>query len=126
MKVYVDSSVLIRFLFREPGQVRDWGQWTLAMTSEFTRVEVSRAVERVGVLGQVSAAELGELSRDAASLFDPMHMLPLEELVLKRAAGRFPTREPRSAANRRTHQHDFLPRNPQQYRQYPQAPGPGR
>jgi predicted nucleic acid-binding protein len=91
MKVYVDSSVLIRFLFREPGQVRDWGQWTLAMTSEFTRVEVSRAVERVGVLGQVSAAELGELSRDAASLFDPMHMLPLEELVLKRAAGRFPT-----------------------------------
>jgi hypothetical protein len=39
MTVYVDTSVVVRVLLREPNPVQIWGQWNKAYSSALWRVE---------------------------------------------------------------------------------------
>ena len=46
MIAYVDSSVLLRLLLREPAPLREWGDLESGVTSALTRVECLRALDR--------------------------------------------------------------------------------
>jgi predicted nucleic acid-binding protein len=91
VSVYIDSSVLVRILLREPSPVPDWGVWDLAISSELTRLEVMRAVDRIRVLSGATSEEMERLSGVAAMLLAPLELLPLRARVLRRASGPFPT-----------------------------------
>jgi predicted nucleic acid-binding protein len=47
MTVYVDTSVVVRVLLREPNPVQIWGQWNKAYSSALWRVEALRTADRL-------------------------------------------------------------------------------
>jgi len=91
MIAYVDSSVLLRVVFGEPGQLAEWRRIDQGVASELARVECLRAVDR-----QRLRAALGdeEVARRHAAVFqalDRLYLVPLTSDVLSRAAQPFPT-----------------------------------
>jgi len=47
MTVFVDTSVFMRRLLRQPGAFTDWSAWDLAVSSELLRVEAHRILDRL-------------------------------------------------------------------------------
>src|SRR5690242_13851723 len=58
MTVYVDTSVVVRVLLREPNPVRSWGQWNKAYSSALWRVEALRTVDRLRLTHDISDTEV--------------------------------------------------------------------
>lgn len=91
MIVYVDTSVTLRILFREPNPVEVWGKWEKAFSSSLWRVEALRAVDRLRLSGDLSDEELADLIRDIRIVHETLAIYPLSERILQRASETFPT-----------------------------------
>src|ERR1035438_8721617 len=63
MTVFVDTSVFMRRLLRQPGAFTDWSAWDLAVSSELLRVEAHRVLDRLRLQRAFGDAELAELHR---------------------------------------------------------------
>ncbi len=87
---YVDSSVVLRRLLRQPGEIENWSRWNSIVTSELMQVEALRSLDRLRVMQRLSVSELVEKIAllTASSRF--YETIPLRSLVLKRAAGPYP------------------------------------
>jgi len=51
MIVYLDSSVVLRPLLDQPKQLKSWGNWETAFSSEWLGVECRRAIDRLRLEG---------------------------------------------------------------------------
>ncbi len=91
MIVYVDTSVALRVLFREPNPVEVWSKWDKAFSSSLWRVEALRAVDRLRLSGDLSDEELAGLIRDIRIVHETLAIHPLNERILQRASETFPT-----------------------------------
>jgi predicted nucleic acid-binding protein len=91
MITYVDTSVILRILFREPNPVEVWGQWDRAFSSSLWRVEALRTVDRLRLSGDLSDRELADLIRDIHVVHETLAIHPLSERILQRASETFPT-----------------------------------
>ena len=91
MNVYLDSSVALRKLQREPASVRSWGQWEHAYSSELLRVEVLRSVDRSRLKGVLTDLQVAELATAAQLIFDAIEFVALDRPVLHRASQSFLT-----------------------------------
>lgn len=91
MIVYADTSVVLRVLFREPNPVDIWGKWDKAYGSGLWRIEALRTVDRLRLSGNLSDAELADLTRDIRIVHETLAIYPLTESILQRAAESFPT-----------------------------------
>jgi hypothetical protein len=91
MTVYVDSSVLLRVLLREPDRLGSWGQIDQPISSELIRVECLRTIDRARlILGLTDAA----VADRRAAVFDALATFTLVSVghaVLIRAGEPFPT-----------------------------------
>ena len=87
---YVDSSVVLRRLLRQPGEIENWSRWNSIVSSELMQVEALRSLHRLRVMQVLSESELVEKIAllTASSRF--YETIPLRSLVLKRAAGPYP------------------------------------
>lgn len=91
MIAYVDTSVILRILFREPNPVEVWGRWERAFSSSLWRVEALRTVDRLRLSGDLSDQELADLIRDIHVVHETLAIHPLSERILQRASETFPT-----------------------------------
>jgi predicted nucleic acid-binding protein len=91
MIAYVDTSVILRILFREPNPVEVWGRWERAFSSSLWRVEALRTVDRLRLSGDLSDRELADLIRDIHVVHETLAIHPLSERILQRASETFPT-----------------------------------
>lgn len=91
MIVYVDTSVVLRILFREPNPVDIWGKWHKAYSSSLWRVEALRTVDRLRLSGSLSDGELADLTRDIRIIHETLAIYPVSESILQRASESFPT-----------------------------------
>ncbi len=91
MNVYVDSSVLLRVILGEPGQLSSWRRIDVAYSSELIRVECLRTIDRARIEFQLSDAAVSQHRADALEAIDGMNLVPLATPVLERAAEPFPT-----------------------------------
>jgi predicted nucleic acid-binding protein len=91
MKVYVDSSVVVRWLRREATSLPGWGEWDHAYTSVLLRVETLRTIDRIRLSGAVDDAEVAELMGRARAAFDVVEFVPLSAAILARASQSFLT-----------------------------------
>ena len=91
MTVYVDTSVILRVLFREPNPVEGWGRWDRALGSQLWRVEALRTVDRLRLSGDLSDGEVADLVRDIRLVHETLAIHPLTETILQRASETFPT-----------------------------------
>ncbi|HEU4343108.1 MAG TPA: type II toxin-antitoxin system VapC family toxin [Candidatus Binatia bacterium] len=91
MTVYVDTSVILRILFREPNPVGVRGKWERAFGSNLWRVEALRNVDCLRLSGDLSDEEVAALVRDIRVVHETLAIYPLTERILQRASESFPT-----------------------------------
>ena len=91
MTVYIDTSVVLRFLLHEPNPVEIWGQWNKAYSSALWRVEALRTVDRLRLTHEISDREVAELVRDIQIAHETFAIHPVTSQILQRASETFPT-----------------------------------
>lgn len=91
MIVYLDTSVVLRVLFREPNPVKGWGKWDKGYSSSLWRAEALRTVDRLRLSGNLSDAEVADLTRDIRIVHETLAIHPVTERILRRASESFPT-----------------------------------
>ena len=91
MTVYIDTSVILRILFREANPVEVWGKWERAFSSSLWRIEALRTVDRLRLSGDLSDEDVANLVRDIRLVHETLAIYPLLERILQRAGESFPT-----------------------------------
>ncbi len=91
MNAYVDSSVILRLLLGEQGSLSTWGQIQGPLTSELTRLECLRTIDRARIRLSLDDREVARLRADALDLISRMTLVELDRAVLARASEPFPT-----------------------------------
>jgi predicted nucleic acid-binding protein len=89
--VYIDTSVILRILFREPNPVAVWGKWDRAWSSNLWRVEALRNVDRLRLSGALSDENVADLVKEIRLVDETLAIYPLTERILQRASETFPT-----------------------------------
>jgi predicted nucleic acid-binding protein len=91
MTVYVDTSVVLRILLREPKPVGIWGQWNKAYSSGLWRVETLRTVDRLRLAHEISDFEVAELVHEIQITHATFAIHPVTNQIFQRASETFPT-----------------------------------
>ena len=91
MKLYVDTSVLLRIVLGERGRLREWSRSARWISSELIRLESLRTIDRARV--QLHLADRAVSARRAAILehLRAFELVKLQPAVLERAPEPFPT-----------------------------------
>ena len=91
MKVYMDTSVVLRVLFGERDPLPEWGQWTVAYSSRIWHTEALRAVERSRLTATIDDSQVVKLRRNIELINGILDVIPLSDQILARAGDSFPT-----------------------------------
>ena len=91
LKVCVDSSVVLREILGAPGRIPGWAAWDLAVASELVQVEAQRTLDRLRILGELTAEQVAQCVEDLSLWLSAFEIAPLDRLVLRRAGGPFST-----------------------------------
>lgn len=91
MKAYLDTSIILRKLLGEPGALKEWGHWDQGFTSELTRVEAQRALDRLRLQGSLDDGEVAEKMRLLREILETADQIALDTSILDRASQSFPT-----------------------------------
>jgi len=89
--VYLDTSVVLRFLFRERNPIRVWGKWEKAYSSNLWRTEAFRTVDRLRLMGNLTDRDVADLAKEIQIVHETLVIVPLTETILVRAGESFPT-----------------------------------
>lgn len=92
MRVYLDSSVVLRIALGERRRLPQWPLVTDGVTSEIARVECLRALDRLRLDGGMSDRELARRRTSTLELLESFTRVRVNRAVLERAAEPFPTR----------------------------------
>lgn len=91
MKVYLDTSVILRKILGEPEALKGWGHWDEGYTSEITRVESLRALDRLRLQGSLDDVEVSEKMSLLRETLETTGLISLNPAVLERASRSYPT-----------------------------------
>ena len=91
MIVYLDSSVVLRPLFDQPGKLASWGQWQTAYSSELLGIECRRAIDRLRLEGLYDDAQVAESIQQLGKMEKTIKRIRLNRMILQTAAGTMPT-----------------------------------
>ncbi len=89
--VYTDSSVLLRFVFRERGALPDRRALAGGVTSALTEVECHRALDRERLRARAGPQEIALRHEDLRALLDGLDVVEVDRVVLVRASAPFST-----------------------------------
>src|SRR6185295_8501379 len=89
--LYLDSSVVLRVLFRQRQTLAGWGRWQRAYASELLGIEARRAIDRLRLEGSLDDAGVADAHDELARIEEALDRLPLAAPVLARAALPMPT-----------------------------------
>lgn len=91
MIAYLDSSVILRVILREPGALSEWQKIQLAITSALTEVECLRTLDRFRLRQPVSLEEMARHRAHVFDLLEGVDVVELERPILTRASESFST-----------------------------------
>ena len=91
MNVYVDSSVLLRVVLNERGALREWRRISRPLASELVRLECLRTIDRARVRERLDDRAVAQQRESVLEVLDAFDIVPLDSVVLERAAEPFPT-----------------------------------
>ena len=91
MKLYVDTSALLRLVLREPGALDDLRSCDAMVSSELIAVESARTIDRLRHQGALSTAEAEARQALVAEWLEAIDLVLLRSAVLTRAAEPLPT-----------------------------------
>jgi predicted nucleic acid-binding protein len=88
---YVDTSVLLRVILREPGALDDLRSYDRLVSSELIGVESARTIDRLRLQGSLTTAEAAARVRAANEWLEAVDLVLLRPSVLSRASEPMPT-----------------------------------
>lgn len=91
MNVYVDSSVLLRVVLGEPDRLGIWPGITNAVSSELIRLECLRTIDRARIRLGLEDRRIASYRADVLEAIEAFSLVPVDPMVLERAAEPFPT-----------------------------------
>ena len=91
MNVYVDSSVLLRVALNERGALREWRRIGRPLASELIRLECRRTIDRARIRERLGDQTVAQQREAVFELLDAFDLVPLDSVVLERAAEPSPT-----------------------------------
>lgn len=91
MTVYLDTSVVLRQLLRDPAALAGWGDWQQAYASVLMRVEALRALDRLRLEGRLDDRRRAPLGERLDAICSTVHMVGLGDAIIARASAPFPT-----------------------------------
>lgn len=86
MIAYLDSSVLLRVIVGQPGQLSEWSEIERGIVSALVEVECLRALDRLRLQGSFSDEELTRMREGVFRYLDSFEVVQVREPVLARAA----------------------------------------
>ena len=85
MIAYVDSSVILRVVFDQPGRLTEWDRMTRGVVSRLAEAECMRTIDRRRISGQLTV-ESSMLHREIVyRMFERLDVVELTAAVLHRA-----------------------------------------
>ncbi len=91
MIAYVDSSVLLRLVLRQPGALKEWSSVEEGVTSALTQVECLRTLDRLRVVERIPDEDFASRRQAIFGLLDTLAVVDVAGVVLDRAAQPLPT-----------------------------------
>ena len=91
MICYLDSSVLLRKLFREENMLKEWPQIEQAFSSRLTSLECRRTMDRMRIINNIAPEKFATRLQWLEELLDSLGIIPLAEPIIKRAEDAFLT-----------------------------------
>jgi len=91
VNVYVDSSVLLRVVLGERGALRDWRRIGRPLASELIRLECRRTIDRARIRDRLSDGDVAQQRAALLDVLDSFDIVPVDTVILERAAEPFPT-----------------------------------
>jgi hypothetical protein len=91
MNVYVDSSVTLRVVLRQADALASWDSIDRAFSSELTRVECLRTVDRARIRFALTDDTVAAQRAALLAILAGMEVVSLDRVVLERAAEPLPT-----------------------------------
>jgi predicted nucleic acid-binding protein len=88
---YVDSSVLLRLILREPNPIEDLQACETLVSSELLAVECPRTIDRLRLQGSLSMEEAVIRLAAVREWLEAVDLVLLQRPVLVRASESFPT-----------------------------------
>jgi predicted nucleic acid-binding protein len=91
MIAYVDSSVLLRLVLRQPGALKEWSSVEEGVTSALTQVECLRTLDRLRVVEHIPDETLASRREAIFGLLGTLSVVDIAGVILDRAAQPLPT-----------------------------------
>jgi predicted nucleic acid-binding protein len=91
MIVYLDSSVVLRPLLDQPRQLKSWGQWQAAYSSELLGVECRRAIDRLRLTALYDDKQVGEAMERLGRIERTIKRIRLSKSIILAASRTMPT-----------------------------------
>ncbi len=91
MIAYIDSSVLLRMVMRQPGALREWRTIDRSVASALVEVECLRTLDRLRLRAGLRDPEVASRRAAVFRLLESMEVVELDRPVLARAAQPLPT-----------------------------------
>jgi len=91
MIAYVDSSVLLRLVLRQPGALKEWTSVEEGVTSALTQVECLRTLDRLRVVERIPDEALASRREAIFGLLATLSVVDIAGAILDRAAQPLPT-----------------------------------
>lgn len=86
MIAYIDSSVILRVILRQPDRLAEWNQITVGIVSQLAEVECMRTLDRLRSVGKMTTEESVVRREAVYRVLDSMDVVELTAAVLHRAA----------------------------------------
>lgn len=88
---YVDASVLLAVLFREPNALTDLGDYNRLYSSKIIEAEALRTCHRMRQIEKYSDEQFSKLLADLQILFHDLDMVSVIDSIVEEAGSAFPT-----------------------------------
>jgi len=88
---YVDASVLLRVVLAQPNSLREWAGIDQGVASALVMTESMRTLDRLRLRASLSDIEIAARRAKALELISSLHIVEVDQLVLRRASQPMPT-----------------------------------
>jgi predicted nucleic acid-binding protein len=89
--IYLDTSVLLRFLLNQPDILPGFGTWHTGCTSEISGVEMRRTIDRCRLNGELQDKDVANCQQEILRIEGSLDQIVIEQAVLRQASAAMPT-----------------------------------
>jgi len=89
--LYLDTSVVLRVLLRQPDELEDWGRWEELYSSEIVKVEARRVLDRLRLESLYDDEMVARAHEALVRIERSIGLIEVTRQILERAAGPMPT-----------------------------------